>query len=125
MTKIQEITEQLSLFNNRTFTKKQWEIILKGCGCPKSAYFWMALRDNNLKQESLSGAKVYTLYDLNIETFTIIWDKYCINNRAGANKANKKALARKKVEETNRRFTGVSFYLVNGAITTEKPVLDR
>ena len=48
MTNQEKVVERLSQFNNLSFTKKQWDIILKGCGCPKSSYFWAALRQDNL-----------------------------------------------------------------------------
>lgn len=108
-----DIVEKLSQFNNLSFTKKQWEIILKGCGCPKSTHLWIAFRDNNLQKDN----QFYTLINLDNESFSIIWDKYCQANRAGAKKAFDKAKARRKVES----FKGLSFYMVGGVLTTEKP----
>lgn len=35
-----------------------------------------------------------------------------------------KAKARKKVQERNKSFKGLTFYMVGGALTTEKPERD-
>lgn len=116
----QTIVERLSLFNNRSFTKKQWEIILIGCGCPKSTYFWSAFRDNNLFIMSGTRNKVYTMADMDSKAFSKIWEEYCINNRKGAKKAYDKAKARKKVDT----LKGHTFYMVGGVLTTEIPERD-
>lgn len=71
MTNHLPIVEKLSQFNNMSFTKKQWKIILKGCGCPKSCHFWAALRENNLVFHS----KMYTLIDMDIHSYAIILDQ--------------------------------------------------
>lgn len=125
MTKLQNIVEQLSLFNNRSFTKKQWEIILKGCGCPKSSYFWMALRNNNLEcYNSKAGIKIFTLLDMNTEALNTVWEQYCKANRAGVKRAFLKNKARKNAEERRKNFKGVTFYMIGGALSTDKPELD-
>lgn len=108
----QDIIENLSQFNNLSFTKKQWEIILKGCNCPKSCHFWRALRDNNLQKVG----KLFILTDITSKSFEIVWNTYCKLNRTGAKKTYDKKKARKKVEEVNRK--GTIFYLVNGYLTT-------
>ena len=72
MNKVQEIAKHLSMFNNKTLTKTQWEIVLKGCGCPKSAFFWKAIRERNL----IKYNKAYTLIDINDDSFNIIWNNY-------------------------------------------------
>lgn len=38
MVETKKVVESLSQFNNLILTKKQWDIIFKGCGMPKSAY---------------------------------------------------------------------------------------
>lgn len=116
----QPIVERLSQFNNMSFTKKQWEIILKGCGCPKSSHFWTALRQNNL----VKYKRIYTLVDMDIHSYAIILDQYCTANRASVKKSYDKAKARKKVQERNKEFKGITFYMVGGVLTTEKPERD-
>ena len=116
----QPIVERLSQFNNMSFTKKQWEIILKGCGCPKSSHFWTALRQNNL----VKYKRIYTLVDMDIHSYAIILDQYCTANRASVKKSYDKAKARKKVQEKNKAFKGITFYMVGGVLTTEKPERD-
>lgn len=116
----QPIVERLSQFNNMSFTKKQWEIILKGCGCPKSSHFWTALKQNNL----VKYQRIYTLVDMDIHSYAIILDQYCTTNRACVKKSYDKAKARKKVQERNKTFKGLTFYMVGGALTTEKPERD-
>lgn len=120
MTNTQIIAETLSLFNNRSFTKKQWEIIFKGCGCPKSAHFWRALKENNLQ----TYKRMYTLIDLNTESFKKVWDKYCAINRESVKKAYYKNKAKQRAEEMKKNFKGVTLYMVGGYLT-EAPERDN
>ena len=112
----EEIVEKLSQFNNLSFTRKQWDIILKGCGCPKSHHFWKALRDNNL----IKSSKRYTLVDMDIHSYAVVLEQYNTNNRACVKKAYDKAKAREKVKQ----FKGVTLFMVGGILTTEKPEID-
>lgn len=120
MTNHTNIVEKLSQFNNMSFTKKQWEIVLKGCGCPKSSHFWAALRNNNLQRNQ----RMYTLIDIDTISFQTIWENYCIVNRTGVKKAYLKDKAKKKVRESIKKFSGITFYMVGGALTTEIPKRD-
>lgn len=117
MNKVQEIAKHLSMFNNKTLTKSQWEIVLKGCGCPKSAFFWKAIRESNL----IKYNKAYTLIDINDDSFNIIWNNYCTENRASVKKSYDKQKAYNKARERVNSFTGICFYSINGVLTTEKP----
>ena len=120
MTNQEIVVEKLSLFNNMSFTKKQWDIVLKGCGCPKSAHFWTALKQNNLIKES----KLYTLVDMDVHSYAIILDQYCTVNRDAVKKSYAKAKARKRAQERSKALTGITFYMVGGMLTTEKPERD-
>lgn len=120
MTKQEIIVEKLSQFNNMSFTKKQWDIILKGCGCPKSPYFWTALRQNNL----IKYQKIYTLIDIDIHSYAIILDQYCTVNREQAKKSYNRSKARKIAQEKSKSFKGITFYMIGGYLTTEKPERD-
>ena len=111
------IVEKLSQFNNMSLTKKQWGIILKGCGCPKSEHFWRALREHSLQKNN----RVFTLTDMTTESFKTVWNTYCKINRAGALKTYYKKKAIKEIEERRSNFTGITLYLVNGCLTTDKP----
>lgn len=114
------LANNLSLFNNRTFTKKQWEIIFKGCGCPKSTYFWKALRDNNMEKYQLS----YTLRDINTESFNKVWEEYCNYNRNSVKKHYDKVKALQSAREKVNKLKGHTFYIIGGILTTEKPERD-
>lgn len=116
----QPIVERLSQFNNMSFTKKQWEIVLKGCGCPKSTHFWTALKQNNL----VKYEKFYTLVDMDIHSYAIILDQYLTVNREAVKKSKDRAKSRKKAQERNKSFKGITFYMVGGTLTTEKPERD-
>ena len=120
MTDQQPVVERLSQFNNMSFTKKQWDIIMKGCGCPKSSHFWTALKQNNL----VKYKRIYTLVDMDIHSYAIILDQYLTANRAYVKKSYDKAKARKKVQERNKAFKGITFYMVGGVLTTERPEID-
>lgn len=110
-----DIVEKLSQFNNLSFTKKQWDIILKGCGCPKSSHFWRALRMHNLQRVQ----RLYTLLDIDSKSFDTIWTNYCKSNRASVKKAYFKVKAKKQVRE--RKIVDITLYMVDGYLTTDKP----
>lgn len=116
-----DIVEKLSLFNNLSFTKKQWDIILKGCGCPKANHFWTALRNNNLIKEK----RIYTLIDINNESFECIWEKYCGINKAGAKKSYEKKKAREKAEKRQKSLKNTTLYIINGCVTHINPIKDE
>lgn len=120
MTDQQPIVEKLSLFNNRIFTKKQWEIIFQGCGCPKSSHFWRAIRDNNMSKYK----NAYTLEDMDTEAYEKILSEYKKYNREGVSKFYKKAKAKQKAAEASKRMYGTAFYMVGGVVTIEKPEND-
>lgn len=110
-----DIVERLSQFNNLSFTKKQWDIILKGCGCPKSSHFWGALRAHNLQRNQ----RLYTLLDIDSQSFDTIWTNYCKSNRASVKKNYFKVKAKKQVRE--RKIVDITLYMVDGYLTTDKP----
>ena len=74
MTNQEKVVERLSQFNNRSFTKKQWDIILAGCGCPKSSHFWTALKQNNI----VKYTKLFTLVNIDNNSFADILHQYLI-----------------------------------------------
>lgn len=117
MIKLQEIVESLSQFNNVKLSKKQWDIVLKGCGCPKSSLFWYALREHNLSKED----RLYTLLNINEESFNKVWENYCIANRASAKKTYDKNKLRAQAKAKAQQCKGITFYMVGGYLTTEKP----
>lgn len=121
MTNHQDIVERLSLFNNISFTKKQWDIILKGCGCPKSSHFWAALKTYNLQKNH----RMFTLIDINAESFDEVWTLYCKSNRASVKKSYDKEKARKKAREKVDNLKGVTLYLVGSCLTEIKPKRDE
>lgn len=116
MTNHQDIVERLSLFNNMSFTKKQWDIVLKGCGCPKSSHFWTALKTYNLQKNH----RMFTLVDINAESFDKVWALYCESNRTNVRKTYYKKKARERVNN----FKGVTLYLVEGYLTDTKPTTE-
>lgn len=120
MTQQEQIVEGLSHFNNLSFTKKQWEIILKGCGCPKSAHFWTALKQNNLVKHQ----RVYTLMDMDVHSYAVILDAYLTTNREYVKKSYNKTKARKQVQQRKESLKGTTFYIIRGVLTTEKPERD-
>lgn len=117
MTNQQPVVERLSQFNNMSFTKKQWEIILRDCGCPKSPHFWTALKQNNL----VKYQRVYTLIDIDIHSYAIILDQYLTINREYVRKSYNKTKARKQVQQREQSLKGTTFYMIGGVLTTEKP----
>ena len=114
MNKLQKAVERLSQFNNLCFTKKQWDIILGGCECPKSTHFWMALRHNNLL---IKNCRRYTLVDVDINSLTKVYNQYKEANNNGV----KKHIAKIKARQKAKTCKGITFYLVGGVLTTEPP----
>lgn len=113
------IVKNLEQFNNQSFTKQQWEIILQGCGCPKSPHFWKALKQNNLEYDSYK----YTLIDMDIHSYAIILEEYRRNNRMTVKKYHTKIKRKKEAINKAKRFRGILFYMVDGVLTTENPNL--
>lgn len=111
------VVERLSQFNNMSFTKKQWEIVLKGCGCPKSAHFWTAFKQNSL----IKHKRIYTLIDMDIHSYAIILDQYLTINRECVKKSYNRTKARKQVQQREQSLKGTTFYIIGGVLTTEKP----
>lgn len=118
--RIKNIVEKLSLFNNIELTRKQWEIILKGCGCPKSAHFWYSLRQENL----VKSRNKYTLININTTSLIKVWEQYNSLNNEYVKRSNEKAKKRQLALERKSQFKGICFYMVNGCLTTEKPERD-
>lgn len=121
MTNHLNIVEKLSLFNNMSFTKKQWDIVLKGCGCPKSSHFWAALKTYNLQKNH----RMFTLVDINAESFDKVWTLYCKSNRASVKKAYDKEKARKKAREKVGNLKDITLYLIGSYLTDIKPKRDE
>ena len=110
MTQQEQVVERLSWFNNLSFTKKQWDIILKGCGCPKSSHFWAALKRNNLVKYS----KTYTLVDMDIHSYAIILEEYNTANRTAVKKTYDKAKAIKQAREREKEISPLATTISEG-----------
>lgn len=106
------IFNNLVLFNNSIATKREWEIILKGCGAPKNTYFWSALREHCLFKYN----RVYKLQDLNLEVFETIWNQYCQNNREKVRKSNDKKKRKTKIAEQLSKIEPRKVCVVNGVV---------
>lgn len=117
MTNHQEVAEKLSQFNNLSFTKKQWEIVLKGCGCPKSTHLWTALRKKNIQAHT----SMYTLVNMDIKAFEEVWSIYTSLNRAAVNKHLEIKRRKEIIAQRRATFTGVTLFMVNGCLSPFKP----
>lgn len=115
-----DIVEKLSQFNNMSFTKKQWDTILKGCGCPKSSHFWAALNQHVMTKSSRS----FTLLGFTSESFNEVWKSYSQANVYSVNKCMRKKEAMKRADERRKQFRGHTFFMVGGVLTTELPERD-
>lgn len=116
----QDVVERLSLFNNMSFTKKQWEIILIGCGCPKSCHFWAALRKCNLIKEN----KLYTLIDMDTNSYERVYATYSAYNSSAVMKSYNKKKAKEKARQSVERLQSKTLYIINGYITDTKPTIE-
>ena len=101
MEKFNQTIATLSLFNGITLSKTQWLVVLQGCGCPKTHYFWAALRDECMTKDR----RAYTLLYFDAEAFNRVWSIYSRNNSAGAAKAYRKKKVRAKIQNTRRAYT--------------------
>lgn len=112
MRNITEIADKLSLFNNITMSLTQWNIVLKGCGCPNAGYLKQVLRERVLKKTT-NG---YTLTGINQESFAHIWEEYCTRNRASVQKVYDRAKAKAQAREACIRIAQTRFKTVDGVI---------
>lgn len=120
MTNQEKVVERLSQFNNLSFTKKQWDIILAGCGCPKSSHFWTALKQNNM----VKYTKLFTLVNIDNNSFADVLRQYLTVNRENVKKSYDKAKAKKKAQDKAKAVRAFTLYTVYGPLTTEKPERD-
>ena len=61
---------------------------------------------------------------MDIHSYAIILDQYCTVNKEAVKKSYAKAKARKRAQERSKALTGITFYMVGGMLTTEKPERD-
>lgn len=121
----QQILENLSLFSNRTFTKKQIDVLLCGCGCPKSMQFWQSLRQNAIEKTSFGSVNVYRFKEITYELFDLIWQDYINTATKYNNTSRQRKEAKMKAKESNERISKTTIYIVEGRLTDEKPYNDR
>ena len=108
----------LVLFLYRTFTQKQWKIILDGCNCPKSSNFWNAFRKNCLTQYKRG---TFTMEVLDEDIFNNVLNEY----RSTANESVKKSNRKKKVRKQMEQYKTITLYQsADGSLTTERPTRD-
>ena len=115
----QEISEKLAIFNNISLSKRQWDIILPACGCPKTSHFWTALRKLGFMRKEKHNC--YTLIDMNLEALNNTWELYLTYNRYNVNKSHKKKVIRAAMK---LKPVNITLYLINGALTDEREIID-
>lgn len=117
--------EKINCFVGTPLTIKQWSILLQGIGCPKNAYFWQAFQDKMIIQGIGSGKHTYTLsHSLSENEYEEVLTYYRKLNNAAVRKYYQKKQAKNLATQATARITNVSFFIVNGCITTEKPERD-
>lgn len=121
MVETKKVVELLSQFNNLILTKKQWDIIFKGCGMPKSVYLWIALRHYSLEKIGFN----YKLKPINEETIKAIYNMYSSLNKSAVAKHYKKQKQIAKIKAYKASFKGLIFYNIGGVLTTIKPERDE
>lgn len=110
---MEQIMKNLMLFNGTIASSREWEIILRGCGCPKNQYFRKALREHAL---FMLKRNYYILDGIDADTFQKIWDDYCTNNRAGVKKAYDKKRRIERIAEYKKNEKPRKFTLINGCV---------
>lgn len=125
MNKKQQTIELLSKFNHRTFKRDQWDIILNGCGCPKTGQFWMALRNICMSKEICFGNTSTYKLEATKEDFENVWKEYSDLSSKYTKTYNNKKEAKQKAMESVKRMSKIQMYIVNGCVTTEKPENER
>ena len=68
--------------------------------------------------------KLFTLVDMDIHSYAVILDQYSTINRECVKKSYAKAKAKRRAQERANSLSGVTFYMVGGMLTTEKPERD-
>lgn len=115
---MEQILKNLMLFNNTIASKAEWNIIFRGCGCPKNTYFWKSMRDNDLLHLLRNG--FYTLRNVDPETFQNVWNEYCVNNRASVKRVYDKKKRLKKIEEYRNNAKPRKFISIGGCICVDE-----
>lgn len=114
--------EKINYFVGTPLTTKQWDILLQGIGCPKNAYFWQALQDKMIIKGIGTGKHTYTLaHSLSEDEYKEILTYYRELNNAAAKKHYRKKQAKNLAAQATARVMSLSFFIVNGVLTTEKP----
>lgn len=116
-----KVVESLSQFNNLVLTKKQWDIIFKGCNMPKSVHLWTAFRHYSLEKIGFN----YKLKPIDEQTIKAIYNMYSSINKSAAAKHYKKQKQIAKINAYRASFKGLIFYNIGGVITTIKPERDE
>lgn len=116
----QESISKLLQFNNCSFTKKQWNIILNGCNCPKSAAFWMIFKNNC---EILDNNK-YLLLNANEEKLQQIFQSYLEVSLSYTKKYQDKIKRKAKIEKWRNNYSHNTHILINGVLCIESSTYD-
>lgn len=114
--------EKINYFVGTPLTTKQWDILLQGIGCPKSTYFWQALQSKMIIKGIGTGKHTYTLaHPLSEDEYQEAITCYRELNNAAAKKHYRKKQAKNLAAQATARVMSLSFFIVNGVLTTEKP----
>ena len=106
-------------------TTKQWNTLFQGIGCPKNAYFWQAIQDKMVIKGIGTGKHTYTLdHSLSEDEYKEVLTYYRKLNNAAAKKHYRKKQAKILAAQATARVMSLSFFIINGVITTEKPERD-
>lgn len=117
--------EKINCFVGTPLTTKQWNILLQGIGCPKNAYFWQAIQDKMVIKGIGTGKHTYTLnHSLSEDEYKEVLTYYRKLNNAAAKKHYRKKQAKNLAAQATARVMSLSFFIINGVITTEKPEKD-
>ena len=117
--------EKINYFVGTPLTTKQWNTLLQGIGCPKNAYFWQAIQDKMVIKGIGTGKHTYTLaHSLSEDEYKEVLTYYRKLNNAAAKKHYRKKQAKILATQATARVMSLSFFIINGVITTEKPERD-
>lgn len=117
--------EKINCFVRTPLTTKQWNTILQEIGCPKNTYFWQAIQDKMVIKGIGTGKHTYTLdHSLSEDEYKEVLTYYRKLNNAAAKKHYRKKQAKILAAQATARVMSLSFFIINGVITTEKPEKD-
>lgn len=115
---IKQLTANISLFSGEIVNISQLNIILIGCGFPKSQLLNKVFREYCCTEFSKKNIEIT---NVSSEKLQEVLKEYSKRNIESVNYYAKKKQAKLKAINSSTSIAATRFYIINGVLTTEKP----